>query len=139
MGGSSKQPEQPTPQTGGVQSVPAQYMAPRAVTYPAGMPGQNEAVAAQLAAGFGGAPADYAAQMAAIYQPKTLFELQQPLGVSRAQSAGKASTGNPVLDALLGIKAPAPAAPAATPAAQNQTQGSAAFGRVNPDRYSSGR
>lgn len=50
-------------------ALPAYLGGGTPMTYPQAMPGQLEAIAAQLAAGFGGTPQSYMQNMDALYNP----------------------------------------------------------------------
>lgn len=79
--------------------------APVVLNFPAGFPGQNDMVAKQMAAGFGGDPRQYQQHMADIYKPSQVMSLREPIMTTQANMQGGSylpiSTGNPVLDQLL--------------------------------------
>jgi hypothetical protein len=112
---------------------------PQMVAMPAFMPGQQQGLVQQLAAGYGGAPAEYMAQMNSVYAPMMTTRLREPItATARAwglkptgaaggwEAAGKKgkdfnkagyqqwgmATGSPFLNALFGLK---PGFPETTP------------------------
>jgi hypothetical protein len=104
---------------------------PQMQNFPAFMPGQMEGIAAQLSQGFGAPQQSYMDQMAALYRPVGMTQLQEPLTQSMRQwglqpsgqpgeveKDGKFNkpkyqqygmqTGSPWLDQMFGLKAQIP-------------------------------
>ena len=104
---------------------------PQQFSMPAFMPGQMEGIAAQLSQGFGAPQQSYMDQMAALYRPVGMTQLQEPLTQSMRQwglqpsgqpgeveKDGKFNkpkyqqygmqTGSPWLDQMFGLKPQTP-------------------------------
>lgn len=103
-GGSKNKPE-----TKGKLNYPG---APTAMSIPQAMPGQLEAIAQQMSAGFGSTPAANMGQMDALYSPMNLMRFSEPISTTTERyAAGKGAynplnTGNLTLDEILMGKKP---------------------------------
>jgi len=84
-GGSSKKS---TDKTSTPASVSPMIQPGQTQSFPAGMPGQMDAIANQLSMGYGGPPADIMAMLSAMYKPMTLPALQ-PFDPARAATIAK--------------------------------------------------
>jgi hypothetical protein len=97
--------------------------APTTSTIPAGMPGQLQALAGQLSAGYGGGASPFLESLN-YYHPMRQVQYQEPISVTQeAMKSGKhqrISSGNPTLDAMLN---PVNLATAATRATGGSTTG----------------
>lgn len=107
-GGTRNKGGKGTTTPGGSSSLPVYGNAPTTQTFQPMMPGFQNMLASQLAAGYGsggGSAPDFASMLSGMYSPQSLVSFNEPISSTAAAYDAKKfapiSTGNKTIDALL--------------------------------------